>query len=315
MKKDKPKTEFASTLQAYFCERLIAQRNSSIETIASYRDTFRLLLRYAERTTSRSPDTLTFSDLDADFILSFLDSLEHERGNLAQTRNVRLAAIRSFMRYSASRNPASLAVIQRVLAIPNKRFEQPMFSYLSQDEMKAILDAPDQTKWNGMRDSSMFTTLYNTGARVTEIIRIRVGDIRFDNGAFILIHGKGRKQRTVPLWKSTARLLKRWLKHVEKSDESPVFPNRSGMPLSRSGVTHRLQLAVKQAAFQCPTLKDRLFSPHVVRHTTAMHLLQSGVDITVIALWLGHESPATTHKYVEADLAMKERALSAGFHK
>jgi site-specific recombinase XerD len=310
MRKYKSKTDFASTLQAFFSEWLIAQRNLSPETVMSYRDTFRLLLCYLQMTEKKSPEKVTFADLDADVILGFLDYLESERGNLPQSRNVRLAAIHSFMRYASFRQPCSMPIFKRVLAIPTKRFEQPAVSFLTREEVKAIVDAPDQTTWNGRRDIVMFSTLYNTGARVSEIVRIRVADIRLNGSACVEILGKGRKQRSVPLWKNTARMLRKLIAKGEADLESPVFLNRDGKRLSRSGVTHRLQLAVETAAKQCPTLKGRQVSPHLFRHTTAMHLLQSGVDITVIAMWLGHETLATMHKYVEADLAMKERALS-----
>ena len=300
---------FPTLVQDFFYQRLIIERNVSPQTVASYRDTFRLLLRYVEEKLKRRPTDLTLGSLDAPFILTFLDHIEKDRGNSVRSRNLRLTAIRSFMRYAASRNPIYLPLVERVLAIPNKRFDRPLLGFLTREEMEAILNAPDRSTWSGHRDHVMFTTFYNTGARVSEIIGLRVDDVRLDRNASIHIQGKGRKQRAVPLWKNTVVSLRQWLRRVGGEPEVPVFPNRMGNPLSRSGVEHRLRLAVREASKECLTLKKRKVSPHSVRHATAMHLLQSGVDITVIALWLGHESPTTTHQYIEADLKMKERAL------
>jgi integrase/recombinase XerD len=302
---------FPSLLQDFFCQRLISQRNVTARTVAAYRDAFRLLLRYAESTLHRSPVALTLDDLDAPLILGFLDHLEHERGNCARSRNLRLVAIRSFLRYAAHRDPTALPTIQRVLAIPTKRFDRPLLGFLSREEMNAILEAPDRTTWSGQRDHVMLTTFYNTGARVSEVITLQVGDLDLDHGASVRIRGKGRKERRTPLWPSTTKLLREWLKCVSPNPDASLFPNRYDRPLSRSGVEQRLQVAVAIAEKRCPSLRGRRLSPHSVRHTTAMHLLQSGVDLTVIALWLGHESPATTHQYLEADLAMKERALQS----
>jgi integrase/recombinase XerD len=301
---------FPSLLQDFFCQRLIGQRNVTARTVAAYRDTFRLLLRYAESRLHRSPVTIKLSELDAPLILGFLDHLEHDRGNCARTRNLRLAAIRSFLHYAAYCDPAALPTVQRVLAIPTKRFDKPLLGFLSRPEIQVILEAPDRSTWSGQRDHVMLTTFYNTGARVSEIIALCVGDLDMDHGASVRICGKGRKQRATPLWRSTAKLLRDWLKRIGRDPEAPIFPNRYGRPLSRSGVEQRLRIAVAIAEERCASLGGRRISPHTLRHTTAMHLLQSGVDLTVIALWLGHESPATTHQYVEADLAMKERALA-----
>ncbi len=301
--------DFPSLLQDFFYQRLISQHNASVQTVASYRDTFRLLLRYAEEHIKKQPTKLTIEDLDAPFIVSFLGHLEKDRDSSVRSRNLRLTAIRSFMRYAASRNPTHLPIVERVLAIPNKRFDRLLLGFLNREEIEAVIEAPDRSTWNGHRDHVMFATFYNTGARVSEIIGLRVQDVRFDRDTFVQINGKGRKQRTIPLWKRTALSLKQWLKQAGGQPEASVFPNRRGQPLSRSGVVRRLQLAVQHASKQCPTLKNRNVSPHTLRHTTAMHLLQAGVDITVIALWLGHESPTTTHHYIEADLTMKERAL------
>lgn len=300
---------FPSLLQDFFCQRLVAQRNASARTVASYRDAFSLLLRYAQTRTKKTATDLTLADLDAPLVAGFLDHLEKDRGNSARSRNARLAAIRSFLRYASTRDPASLPVIQRVMGIPMKRFDRPLLGFLARDEIEAILDAPDRATWSGHRDHVMLATFYNTGARASEIAGLRVGDVSLDRTGSIRIRGKGRKERTVPLWKSTIAALRQWLPRISQGTEAPFFPNRHGAPISRSGIEERLRAAVRKATARAPSLKGRRISPHTLRHTTAMHLLQSGVDITVIALWLGHESPVTTHLYVEADLAMKERAL------
>ena len=302
---------FASLLQDFFCKRLIAERNVSGQTVASYRDTFRLLLKYAEQRMKKAPEALTLADLDAPVILGFLDQLQKERGNCARTRNLRLVAVRSFLHYASYRDPAALPTIQRVLAIPMKRFDRPLLGFLSHEQMQAVLDAPDRTTWSGQRDHIMLSTFYNTGARVSEIIGLRVNDVDLDRSVAVHIRGKGRKQRVTPLWRGTARLLRDWLVRQHRDGNAPVFSNRAGHPLSRSGVEQRLRVAVAIAQNRCPSLRGLSVSPHTLRHTTAMHLLQSGVDLTVIALWLGHESPETTHHYIEADLTMKERALAS----
>ncbi len=301
---------FPVLVQDFFAQRLVNQANASARTVASYRDTFRLLLGYAQASHGKPPTEITLTDLDAPLVLAFLGHLEKERGNSVRTRNTRLAALRSFLHYAALRDPASLPSIQRALAIPMKRFDRRLVGFLPREEIDAILAAPDASTWVGHRDQVMFATFYNTGARISEVVALRRLDAELERGSYLLIRGKGRKERTVPLWKTTAARLKAWLKQTEgREPESPLFPNRNGAPLSRSGIERRLRAAVRIAARLCPALKDRRVSPHILRHTTAMHLLQSGVDITVIALWLGHESPATTHHYVEADLRMKEQAL------
>jgi site-specific recombinase XerD len=304
-----PNIAFPALLQDFFIRRLIAERGASAHTVASYRDTFELFLRYAERRTGRTPSALTLEDLDAPVVLAFLDHIETERGNSPRTRNLRLTAIRSFMRYASVRDPTSLPIAQRVLAISTKRFDRPVVEFLSRQEVEALLKAPDRSTWSGQRDAVMFAVFYNTGARVSEITGLRIADVLLDRASALKLHGKGRKERVVPLWKSTAAELRTWFGSIDRSPDAPVFPNRAGKRLSRSGVEHRLRVAVRQAAEQCPSLAMRRVSPHTLRHTTAMHLLQAGVDITVIALWLGHEDTATTHLYVEADLAMKEAAL------
>jgi integrase/recombinase XerD len=300
---------FPALLQGFFQCRLVTERGASAHTIASYRDTFELLLRYVELRTGRTPSALTLDDLDAPTVLSFLDHLETERGNSPRTRNLRLTAIRSFMRHVSVRDPSALPIAQRVLAISTKRFDRPVLDYLTREEVEALLDVSDRTTWSGQRDAVLFAVLYNTGARVSEATGLSVRDVLLDRASALRLHGKGRKERVVPLWKSTAAQLRAWLVRIDQSPQAPVFPNHAGQRLSRSGVEKRLRVALQKASERCPSLAAHRISPHTLRHTTAMHLLQSGVDITVIALWLGHEDTATTHLYVEADLAMKEAAL------
>lgn len=309
MKRTPPSPTFAVLLQDFFCERLLAQRNASPRTVASYRDAFQLLLRYIQDHRRKAPATLTLADLDAPLILAFLDHLERERRNSIRSRNARLAALRSFFRYSASRDPVHLPVIQRVLAIPRKRHDRPLLGFLTREEMAAVQSAPDRDTWSGRRDHVLFATLYNTGARVSEIVAVRAGDFSDGSTPTLRLHGKGRKERLVPLWRSTSRLLRAWIAENAVHAEAPLFPNRGHTHMTRSGVGFRLRLAVAKASRSCSSLRGRQISPHTVRHATAMALLQAGIDITVIALWLGHESPTTTHCYVEADLAMKRRAL------
>jgi site-specific recombinase XerD len=297
-------------LQKFFCEWLVAQRDVSPRTVASYRDTFRLLLRYAHRHTGRSPTALSLADIDERLVLGFLDHLEKDRRNSPRSRNVRLVAIRSFLHFASYRDPAALQSIQRALRIPMKRFERPLLGFLSRDEMDAVVAAPDRSTWSGRRDHAMFSAFYNTGARVSEVVAIKVGDVDLGRQPRVRVHGKGRKERAVPLWKPTAALLTDWLRDTRRDLDAPLFPNRAGEQMSRAGVEDRLRIAVAKASASFPSLRGRRISPHTIRHTTAMHLLQAGVDLTVVAMWLGHESPSTTHGYVEADLAMKERALN-----
>lgn len=301
---------FSTLVQDFFCQRLLAQKNASPRTVAAYRDTFRLLLRYAQDHHHTAPAAVTLPDLDAPLVLAFLDHLERDRNNTVRTRNARLAALRSFFHYAGARDPANLPTVQRVLAIPQKRCDTPLLGFLTREEVDALQGALDLTSWTGRRDQVLFATLYNTGARVSEVIGLRVADLVGGREATLRLRGKGRKERVVPLWKSTTRLLASWLATRAPSPEMPLFPNRGGQQMTRSGVAQRLHLAVSKAAAACPSLRSKRISPHTFRHTTAMHLLQAGVDITVIALWLGHESTTTTHRYIEADLAMKRRALA-----
>jgi site-specific recombinase XerD len=300
---------FPQLLQDFFLRRLIDQRGASARTVESYRDAFTLLLRYTEHATGTPAARLSIADLDAPLVLDFLDHLERDRGNTARTRNARLAAIHSFMRYASLRDPLALPVAARVLAIPAKRFDRPLLGYLTREQVAAILAAPDPATWSGRRDRVMLATLYNTGARVSEITALRAGDVLTAPRHAVQLHGKGRKQRAIPLWPATATALRDWITDNDLPPDAPAFPNRGGRPMTRSGVADRLARAVTAATGDCPTLHGQPVSPHTLRHSTAMHLLQSGTDITVIALWLGHADPATTHQYLAADLATKQAAL------
>lgn len=303
------KPSLATVIQEFFLKRLINQKNASPHTVASYRDTFRLLFEYLGDHLHTMPCNLSLQDLEPTHILGFLDHLESVRNNSVSSRNARFAAIKTFFRYCAYLYPERIGMIQQVLAIPLKRSDHADVGFLTTEEIQAIIHAVDVSTWSGLRDHTMFVTLYNTGARVSEITTLKIGNVSLGNSPTILINGKGRKQRTMPLWKQTVTLLRTWIKQLEGSQSAPLFPNSRGAPMTRHGLEHRLRLAKKAAEAHCPSLKDKHLSPHMIRHTTAMHLLQSGVDITVIALWLGHEQPTTTHKYLKADLAMKERAL------
>lgn len=301
----------SQAIQRWFCQHLIGQRDLSPRTISAYRDTFKLLIRFLEKRYRKQATELSVVDLSPTRILAFLDDLELRRGNCARSRNARLAAIRSFIRYTASVEPMMLPVAQRLLAIPVKRCDRASVSHLSVQQMQQLLQAPDPSTRSGLRDQTLLLLMYNTGARVSEIAALRVGDLRLDNGGAIQLHGKGRKQRTIPLWQSTLRLLRQWLKRIEQSPNHPLLPNSQGAAMTRAGVAQRLRRAASLAAQHDPSLSKLRISPHTIRHTTAMHLLQSGVDLSVIALWLGHESIQTTHQYLEADLETKKRALAA----
>jgi integrase/recombinase XerD len=304
-----PEGRFARLVEEFFLDRLIRQRNSSPQTVAAYRDCFRLLFEFARDQWRKPTESLKLADLDAPLVLAFLDHLEKDRNNSIRSRNARLAAIRSFLRFAAWKDPEALSMIQRALAIPMKRCTRPLVGFLSREEVQAIINAPDPATWAGQRDQVLLSTLYNTGARVSEARGITVADVTLEGSPSVRLHGKGRKDRTVPIWSATAGQIRRWLARIDPAPGRPLFPAARGGPLTRSAITDRLKRATKTATATCASLGGRRISPHTLRHTTAMHLLQSGVDITLIALWLGHESPATTHIYVEADLKMKERAL------
>jgi integrase/recombinase XerD len=306
----KPSANPLPTLvQGFFARHLIAERQLSPCTVASYRDTLRLLLGYVHKQTRRDPARQRLEDWDAPRILGFLDHLEKQRHCCARSRNARLAAIHCFMRYASQQEPGCLALAGRVLSIPNKRHSRPVLGYLTAREVQAILETPCADTFSGRRDRLLFHLLYNTGARVSEIVALNRQDLLANTCQTVTLHGKGRKERIVPLWPKTARQMRQWLDQLPPEPSTPVFANRSGGRLTRFGVQKRLAAATQKAASTCPSLNGRV-SPHVFRHTTAMHLLQAGVDITAIALWLGHESPITTHQYVEADLEMKKQTLN-----
>jgi integrase/recombinase XerD len=299
---------FPSLIQRYFAEHLITHRNVSPQTIAAYRDTFRLLLRFLCDYHHRPVDQLTFAALEPDAVLAFLHHLEAVRHNATRTRNARWAALRSFVHFVlALTGPEHLAQGQRLLAIPFKRCVQPIIGFMTRDEVAAVLAACDHTTWSNRRDRVLFTLMYNTGARVSEIIQLRVGDA---DGQVVRLHGKGRKERQVPLWPETRRLIQQWIRTHQLRPDQPLFAYRQGMPLTRVGVQFRLARAVRVAARDCPSLATRRISPHTFRHATALHLLQAGVALEVISLWLGHASPSTTYNYLEADLKMKADVIA-----
>jgi site-specific recombinase XerD len=301
---------FAALVQAFFTEHLTQQRALSPRTVATYRDAFVLFLDFAKGRLHKQPTAIRLEEITPALILAFLEHLEHERGNAVRSRNARLAALRAFLKFAGHRDVGALHVVEQALGVPMKRFERPMLGFLSREEMLAVIGKPDAS-WTSQRDHLLLTMLYNTGARVSEITGVRVADVVLDGAACVHLHGKGRKQRTVPLWRSAVKAIRAWLRtNPELTPTSALLPNRDGHPMTRTNVTQRLALAVKVAGRTHPSLVDRHISPHTIRHTTAMDLLQSGEAITVIALWLGHESPTTTHQYVEANLAMKEKALA-----
>jgi integrase/recombinase XerD len=299
----------APTLQAFFTDRLIRQRHASAHTVAAYRDTLRLLLGYASAQTGLTPSALDLSDLDAALIASFLDHLEHDRGNSIRTRNARLAAIHSLFRYAALAHPEHAASIARVLAIPPKRFDRALITYLSEAEVDAILAACDQTTWTGRRDHALLLLAVQTGLRISELTGLTGTNVHLGAGAYVACHGKGRKDRITPLTSSTVTVLRNWLDGQHGDPKEPLFPTRSGSRLSRDAIEHRIAHYASTAAIACPSLHGRTITAHVLRHTCAMRLLHAGVDTSVIALWLGHESVDTTQIYLHADLELKEKAL------
>jgi integrase/recombinase XerD len=300
----------APTLQAYFTDRLVRQRQASPHTVAAYRDTCKLLLRFAAQRTGKPPSRLEIADLDAGLIGAFLDHLERQRGNSVRTRNARLAAIHSLFRFAALHHPQDAAVIQRVLAIPPKRYDQTLITYLTPPETDALLAAPDPATWTGRRDHALLTLAVHTGLRLSELTALTCGEVHLGVGAHVSCRGKGRKQRITPLASSVVAVLRAWLAERAGAPADPLFPTRRGTPLSPDAVQQRLTTHARTAAATCPTLTGKTITPHVLRHTAAMRLLSAGVDTTVIALWLGHEQVATTQTYIHADLALKQQALA-----
>jgi site-specific recombinase XerD len=303
-------SSLAPTLEAFFTERLYRQLEASPHTVRAYRDTFRLLLDFAHRRTGKTPSQLDLADLDTPLITAFLDHLEHDRHNTVRTRNARLAAIRSMFRYASYREPAHAALIQRVLAIPDKRHRRTIVSFLSTAEIDALVAAPDRHTWIGRRDHALLVTAIQTGLRVSELTNLHRQDVHLDTGAHIRCYGKGRKQRCTPLSRHTVAVLRTWTAELTDRDHQPLFPTRRGSPLKPDSVGDLVDRHVAVARQHCPDWTANNVTPHTLRHTAAMQLLQAGVETSVIALWLGHEEVQTTQIYLHGDLTMKERALA-----
>ncbi len=300
----------ASLLQSFFAERLLAQRRASSNTVASYRDCFRILLGFATSRVGKQPSALALEDLDASLISGFLDHLERDRGNSVRSRNVRLAAVHSFFRYVAMNEPAHLLHCQRVLAIPNKRYERKPVGFLDEDDVEALLHVPDLTTWIGRRDRALLLVATQTGLRVSELVGLRREDVSLGTGAHVRCQGKGRKQRATPLVRDAVVVLKAWMAENEGPALAPLFPSSRGGPLSRDAVEALLKRHLAGACERRPSLRAKKATPHTLRHSRAMSLLQGGVDRAVIALWLGHESVETTQIYLHADMRLKEKALA-----
>lgn len=299
---------FPALVQGFFTRRLMQQRQASAHTIASYRDSFRLLLRFAQRRLGVAPQRLGFEQIDAPLIVAFLDDLQASRGISAASRNLRLTAIRSFFRYSAFEMPAHAAQIQRVLAIPNQRCTRAQIGFLTREEIDALLNAPDLRTRSGRRDHALMLLAVQTGLRLSELTALRRDDVHLDAGAHVRVIGKGRKERATPLSKVTADVLRARLREIAE-DDAIVFASARGARLSADGVQYLLAKHVARARQSCPSLRDKHVTPHVLRHTAAMELLQAGVERSVIALWLGHESIETTQIYLDANLQLKQAAL------
>ncbi len=303
-------TPLAPTLEAFFTQRLIGQRRASPNTIASYRDTFRLLLCFTHQRTGRSPSRLALEDLDAPLITAFLDDLEQQRGNTARTRNARLAAVHSMFRFAALAYPEHAELIARVLAIQPKRVDRPVVTFLIDTEVDALLAAPDRSGWLGRRDHALLLLAIQTGLRVSELAGLRRADVTLDRGAHVRCQGKSRKQRITPLTRQTTTVLRAWLAENPGQPADALFCALHGGPLSCDAIERLVSKHAAVAGRSCPTLATKKVSPHVLRHTSAMRLLHAGVDTTVIALWLGHESTRTTDIYLHADLTLKKKALA-----
>lgn len=305
----KPANNLPALIERYFTERLMRQRNASPHTIASYRDTFRLLFSFAQSRLHKPPSDLALGDLDAPFICAFLEDLEAHRCVSVRTRNLRLTAIRSFFRFVSFEEPGYSAHIQRILEIPSKRHDKRQVQFLARPEIEAILAAPDRATWFGRRDYTLMLLAVQTGLRLSELVGLDRGAIVLGHGAHVRCLGKGRKERATPLTKLARRAIRVWLEEPPRHAATALFPNMHGRRLSADSVQSLLNKYVAQARSQCPSLKSKRVSPHVLRHTVAMELLQAGVDCSVIALWLGHESIETTQTYLHAHLALKDAAL------
>ena len=306
----KSQASLAALLENFFTQRLMNQRQASPHTVGSYRDTFRLLLQFAQQRLYKSPALLAFEQIDAPMIAAFLDDLEKSRGITARSRNLRLTAIRSFFHYAAYEEPSRAAQIQRVLAIPGKRHTRSLVHFLSRPEIDALLAAPDQRTWFGRRDHALLLVAVQTGLRLSELTGLQRADVALGAGAHVRCVGKGRKERCTPLAKTTVAVLKAWLREPARHNTEVLLPNALGGRLSPDGVADLLAKHVAVACESCPSLRKKHVTPHVLRHSMAMGLLQAGVDRAVIALWLGHESVETTQIYLDANLAMKEEILA-----
>lgn len=300
----------APILQAFFTDRLIQQHQASPNTVAAYRDTMRLLLGFSQKRIGKPPSKLQLQDLDSVLIGAFLNYLERERGNSVRTRNARLAAIHSLFRFALLRHPDHSELIARVLAIPVKRCDRSLVTFLIDLEVDALLASPDRRTWTGRRDHALLLLAIQTGLRVSELTRLTCGDVQLGAGAHVSCHGKGRKERITPLTSGTVAVLRGWMTERAGQPADALFPTRRGKPLSRDAVERRIAKYVERASHTCATLRTKKISPHVLRHTAAMRLLHAGVDTSVIALWLGHETVETTQIYLHADLALKEKAIA-----
>ncbi len=300
----------SALVQKFFTDKLYTQMEASPHTINSYRDMFRLLLKYAGEQKGKAPTNLSVNDLDAEMIGLFLDDMETTRKNSARSRNTRLAAIRSFFRYVATHEPAYMLHCQKILGMPCKRYVKRNVEFLDALEMQALLNAPDCSTWIGRRDHAMLTIALQTGLRASELINLKCGDVFLETGAHVRCLGKGRKLRSTPLRRETVATMKNWLKERSGSDQDPLFPTLRGDKMSRDALEHLVKRHITSAAKSCPTLVGKRISPHVLRHSTAMNLLHHGIDQAVIALWLGHESIETTQIYIHADMTLKEKALA-----
>jgi site-specific recombinase XerD len=303
-------SQFPALLESFFMDRLMRQRQASPHTIASYRDTFRLLMQYAQQRLRKAPSQLTLPDLDTAFLGTFLDHLEQQRENSPRSRNVRLAAIHSFFRYVALHAPEYSALAQRVLAIPSKRYIRRPICFLTQAEVDVLLAAPDLNTWNGRRDRALLLLAVQTGLRAAEVIGLRCENIVLGTGAHVQCLGKGRKTRCTPLRRETVTVLRAWLRERQGQPSDPVFPTTRGRPLGHDGLEYLLNRHLAIARRQCATLAKKRVTFHSLRHSLAMNLLHHGVDRSVIALWLGHESVETTSIYLQADMQLKEQALA-----
>jgi integrase/recombinase XerD len=304
-------SDLAPTIEAFFTERLISQRQASPRTISSYRDTIRMLLAFTQQRTGKAPSRLDVADIDVTLVSAFLTHLEQDRKNSARTRNTRLAAVHSLFRFAALRHPEHARSIQLVLAIPTKRHVQRDIDYLQPDEVDALLAAPDPDTWLGRRDHALLVLMIQTGLRVSELCQLTCADLHLGPGAHITCHGKGRKERATPLTRQTVAVLRAWAAERAGGATQPLFPTITGRPLSIDAVQWLVAKHAAVAAHDCPSIATKAVSPHVLRHTCAMNFLHSGVDVAVIALWLGHESSQTTSQfYLHADMALKEKALA-----